>query len=247
MGMLTKMMGALSGQSEARAAVRLTLEAALQSRTKIVVEPRGAGHPGVMTAMIEQVRDEDLVISQPSIGGMTHPMAFGETLKISFVLQAMYHAGETHCLGRVKIPSGPGGHPVFGYALALPAALETEDRRGAPRVRMNFQQLPEAQLYSPALTGPVLGFVSEISMTGASIRTPLAAGRIVPGQEVFLKASLGEPVGVLDEVVDVSRVQAEAGSEHQIIAISFRRRIEGLDVLLRRSAPPDRAVAPAAS
>jgi hypothetical protein len=239
MGMFSKMMNALSGQSDSLAAVRLTLEAAQQSRTKIAIEPRGANQPGVMTALIEQVREQDFVISQPSIGGMTHPLAFGETMRISFVNQAMYHSGETKCLGRVKIPSGQSGHTLFGYSMALPAAMDAEDRRSAPRVRLDFQRLPEAQLYSPALKGPVFGYVTDISMTGASVRTPLAAGRIIPGQEIFLKASLGEPVGVLDEVVDVARVHAEASSEQQIIGISFRRRIEGLDRLLRQSPPPE--------
>lgn len=233
MGVLSKMMNAISGQPESDPAVRQALDAARQGRARLALEIRSGGKPVVMVSTIEQIRDNDLVISQPSVGGMTHQLAFGEPLKLSFAVGTTYQSGASRCLGRVKIPSGHAGGTLFAYSIAMPERLDTEDRRNAPRVRMGPRREPEAQLYSPALKGLVLGKIVDLSMTGALIRTQFPPGKIAAGQHLFLKTSLDEPVGLVDEEVTVIRVINEAGSGHLAIGVQFNRRIEGLEELLR--------------
>jgi c-di-GMP-binding flagellar brake protein YcgR len=233
---LAKMMGALAGQSEVRSSAKQALQAAQRDRVKIALEiiNSASPHTSVLNTTIEQVRDEDLVISQPSVGGLTHPLAFGEQVRISFINKSMYHIAESRCLGRVKIPSGGGSQLLFAYRLAMPDTMRHEDRRNQPRVSLGDDMAFEAQLYAPACDGPLLGTVLDISMGGARVRTPMAAGRIEAGQEIYLKTLLPEPVGLLDELVQVTRIENESrASNGQIFGLTFKRRIEGLSELIR--------------
>jgi c-di-GMP-binding flagellar brake protein YcgR len=233
---LTKIMGALAGQSETKSTARQALDSAQRDRIKIALEviSPGSNHSTVYSTTIEQVRDEDLVINQPSVGGLTHPLAFGETLRMSFILNSMHYSAETRCMGRVKIPSGSGSQLLFAYRLAMPETIRSEDRRASPRVSLGDDLAFEAQLYAPTCDGPMLATVLDLSMGGARVRTPMALGKLEPGQEVYLKTMLPEPVGLLDELVQVERIENEQrGVPGQIIGLSFKRRIEGLAELIR--------------
>jgi hypothetical protein len=232
-----KMMGALAGQGSSREYVRKVLQTAQRARTRIALEGVNGGRPQavVMTTFIEQVRDNDLVVSQPSIGGLTHPLAFNESLRLSFFCQGLHHSGHTRCLGRVKVPSGGAGasSTLFAYSLACPEDIISEDRRAQPRIVLSFDLSPEAHLYAPGSDGPVLGSLADVSMVGASVRTAMAPAGISPGQEIHLKAMLPEPVGLVDEVVQVARVHGDPRTGQNVIGISFSRRIPGMAELIR--------------
>jgi len=244
MGVFTKMISALAGQGGVRESVRQSLRAAQKERTKIMLEVSTGKQPMMMFTTIEQVADDSVIISQPIVGGHTYPLAFGEQVKMSFVSQAINHAGQSKCLGRTKIEaSGQGGsHTIFAYRLSLPESLAFTDRRRNPRVQLRFSAEIEAQLYAPASAhGPVLGTVMDISMTGARIRTNMPAGRIVVGQTMFLKSLMPDPVGLMDELVDVRRVEIETRTGLHNIGISFRKKINGLEDLIRAAqAVPER-------
>jgi len=241
MGVFTKMMQALSGQAEAKHAVRDALTAAFRDRTKIALEIDTGHQPVIMTTSLEQIREDDLAVSQPMVGGQTYQLAFGEELKLSFVNNGGFYTGQTRCLGRVKIPAGNPEHDerdqmIFAYRLALPESLGADDRRRAARVRLGFKKPIEAQLYAPASTaGPVLGTLVDVSLTGARIDTPASIGRITPGQALFLKTLLPDPVGLMDELVDVVRVDVDIRSGQHIIGLRFRKRINGMEDLIRRA------------
>lgn len=238
---LHKMLGALAGQGTSPADVLRLLQIAQRSRVRVSLEVVNGQRSGnvIMTTFIEQVRDNDIVVSQPSIGGLTHPLAFNETLRISFFAQGLHHSGQTRCLGRVKVPSGgrPGGgggqQVLFAYSLAMPTDLNSEDRRREPRILLSFDVNPEAHLYGPGSEGPVLGSIADVSMTGARINTPMPSAGITPGQEIHLKALLPEPVGLVDEIVHVARVDLDSRTGQNTIGIAFARRIPGLAELIR--------------
>jgi hypothetical protein len=234
-----KMFNALAGQAGSREYVRQVLHAAQRTRARVAMEVVNGGRPQavVMTTFIEQVRENDIVVSQPSIGGLTHPLAFNETLRMGLFCQGLHHTGQTRCLGRVKVPSGGAGgsanSTLFAYSLAWPEEIVSEDRRSEPRISLSFDVSPEAHLYAPGSDGPLLGSLSDVSMVGASIRTAMAPAGFQPGQEIHLKALLPEPVGLVDEIVHVARVAGDTRTGQNVIGVAFGRRIPGLAELIR--------------
>jgi len=237
----SKVMNALNGQAATRDAVHATMKDAQRLRTKLSLEVVSlAGTRGsVLTTVLEQLEADGLVISQPSVGGLTHPLAFGETIKLSFVQNDQHHVGSCRCLGRVRIAAGNGQpeHLLFAYRLSMPDALQVEDRRRELRVSVQPGRAIEAQLYSPRLEGPLLGSVQDISMTGARIRSAMGVGRVALGQELFLKSMMPEPIGLVDEAVEVVRVEVDANTGHQTIGIAFRRKVQGLEEFIRQHQP----------
>ena len=231
---LTKVMGALGGEGAVRLSPRQILQAAQRDRLKVALEivAPAPGQSTVLATTIEQVRDDDFVINQPSIGGLTHPLAFGEELRLSFHNRSVHHSAMTRCLGRVKIPAG-GNQMLFAYRLEMPAMMRSEDRRQHPRIDLPLDLGCEAHLYAPACDGPVLGTMLDISMGGARIRTSMALDKIQIGQEIYLKSMLPEPVGLLDELVHVMRMEDDPRSEGATIGVAFTRRINGLAELIR--------------
>ena len=248
--LLSKLMGVLSGQGGAEA-TRQTLRQAQRERIKVSLEVTSGKRAVLLVTNIEQVRDDDVIISQPTMGGHHHPLAFGEELRLSLVVNGAYHAGLTRCLGRIKIPGGAPPTPpansaaatangaaaeqlIFAYRLELPGLMGSDNRRKFPRVQLRFERPIEAQLYAPASShGPVLGTVTDISMGGACIRAAIPPGRVVVGQAIFMKSLLPDPVGLIDELVDVMRVDREVRTGLFSVGICFRRRINGLEDLIR--------------
>jgi len=236
---LSKVMSALGGQSAVRDSVHATMQEAQRLRTKIALEVISGARGSVLATVIEQLDGESLIISQPSVGGLTHPLAFGETMKISFSQNNQHHVGQCRCLGRVKIAAG-NGHPehlLFAYRLSMPESLQVEDRRREPRVNVDLGRTIEAQLYSPRLQGPLLGTVQDISMTGARIRSAMGVGSVASGHELFLKSMMPEPIGLVDEVVDVVRVEIDPTTGEHTIGIAFRRKVQGLEEFIRQHQP----------
>ena len=238
------MIRTLNSPVGAEQSVRRLLSVAQRDRAKLALEVATGAHTLVMTTTIEQVRDDDFVISQPVIGALTHPLAFGEDIKIGFVHSAVHYSGHSRCLGRIKIPSGGSGKSgrgeevqvLYAYRLTLPDSFRAEDRRAEPRVQVGLAGPIEAQLYAPSADeGPVLGNIVDISMAGARIITQSISGRIGPGRALYLKAMLPEPAGLLDELVNVVRVDCDSRTGQCTIGLRFQRRVEALERLLRAS------------
>ncbi len=118
-----------------------------------------------MVARIEQVRADDFIISQPSIGVFRHPLATGEQLRLSFVGQTGRVSGLSRSLGRIKITSGGTGM-LYSYRLALPETLRENDERRFERMTIGFDLAPEARLYSHDGAQAARGIVQDLSRGG---------------------------------------------------------------------------------
>lgn len=232
---LSRMMSKV-GVHNARAAVREALHAALRNRCKVYVESPDQGI--VALTQVQQIEGDEIVVAVPSIGGMTYPLAFGENLKLSFVDERTNLSGQTRCLGRVKVTAGDG-KTLFAYRVALPEAMIAEDRRTDARVELAFEIAPEAHLYSGRMPAPILGRITNISMSGARITTVGPARGVAKGQELYLKFMLPEPVGLVDEVVEVHRIESDARNNRHCVGVSFHRRLERLALLMRSPAAPE--------
>jgi hypothetical protein len=237
---LMRILGRGAKKADARGPVREALLAALRGRSKLYLEfPQGI----IAATLIEQVTQEEIVIAQPSIGGLTYPLAFGETLGMSFVNDRTHYTGSTRCLGRTRVQAGARGS-LYAYRLSIPQSLKSEERRVAPRTEIMPEIAPDAQLYAGAASAAVLGQLTSISMSGARIHTGQPLSMLSLGQEVYLKCAMPEPVGLLDEVVEVQRLEPDRRTGMNIIGVQFRRRIDRLETLMRF--PSDR-LAPAAA
>jgi c-di-GMP-binding flagellar brake protein YcgR len=226
---LSKVMSKV-GLPDARAAVREALQTALRKRCKVYIE--SPDQNVVALTQVQQIEGNEIVIAVPSIGGMTYPLAFGEALKISFVDDRANVAGATRCLGRVKVRAGDG-KTLFAYRIALPEALTTEERRADTRVELPLTIAPEAHLYSGKMPAPVIGRITSISMSGARISTDTQPRGVSEGQELYLKFMLPEPVGLVDEVVEVQRIDSEPQQRTFHVGVTFHRRLERLAALMR--------------
>lgn len=227
---LSKILGRVAKKPDTRGPVREALHAALRARSKLYLESPDQGI--VSATLIEQVTADEIVIAQPSIGGLTYPLAFGETLGVSFVVERTHHSGRTKCLGRVKVQAGGRGS-LFAYRLSIPESLTSEERRVAPRTEIMPEIAPDAQLYAGASNTAVLGQLTSVSMSGARIHTAQPLSALSLGQEVYLKCTMPEPVGVLDEIVEVQRLEPDRRTGLNIVGVQFRRRIDRLELLMR--------------
>ncbi|MCI0363310.1 MAG: PilZ domain-containing protein [Phycisphaerales bacterium] len=231
----------IRGLVDGRESVRRALRDAQRDRVKIELQVPSSSRKFAIITNIEQVRKDDLAVSQPMIEGESFPLAFGEHFILSFPSPDGYHTGATRCLGRMKVTvdAQEGVDQEFlptisAYRLALPESLFVDERRGFPRVRLNLGKLVPMQLYSyDSGEEPVVGELFDISMSGARIHARIAPGDVTAGEALFLKGKLPPPVGEIDELVDITRVDLEARGEPYTIGITFRRRIVGLDEVIR--------------
>jgi hypothetical protein len=237
---LSKMLNTLVVQSATQQEARQTLLAAQAVGVQLSLELTDHARANILLTTIQQVRDEDFIINQATIGGAAHPLTFGEAVKIGFVLDSRYHSGETRCLGRIKIRMAQPAHPgasdsvMYGYRLAIPNSIRAEDRRTEPRAQLGFDQPIEAHLYAPAAAhGAILGHLLDISMLGARVLATPMRPPLEPGGFLYLKVMLPEPGGLLDEMVNVARVDNDPRGGACTITVRFQRRIESLERLMR--------------
>jgi hypothetical protein len=238
---LAKILGRVSAKKpDTRGGVREAISIAMRSRSKLYLEfPHGI----VAATLIEQVTQEEIVIAQPSIGGLTYPLAFGESLNMTFVNDRTHYSGRTKCLGRMKVQAGARG-ALYAYRLSIPESLKSEERRVAPRAEFMPEIAPEAQLYVGGSSTAVHGQLTSISMSGARIHTSQPLSTLSLGQEMYLKCAMSEPVGVLDEIVEVQRLEPDHRTGMNIVGVQFRRRVDRLELLMRF--PSDRLTQAAA-
>lgn len=233
---LSKVMHALTTLSDPHESARIPLQSAHDSRAKVTLELLSGGQPSVMSTLIEQVRDGDLIIDQPMVGGHTYPLAFDEQVRLNFTVDGVNYTGVSRCLGRIKIAAGDRSpdKTMYAYRLAMPKSLGSDDQRKEPRVQLGHSVAIEAQLYAPdSMNGPLIGQLLDVSMTGARVVTNMPVMFMFPGQSVFLKALMPEPVGLIDELVEIARITNEPKPGETSIGIQFRRKIRGLAELIR--------------
>ena len=243
---LSSVKRALGAGPNAKDRVRLLLKAAYRARTTLDLEPlnQTGFHKLVLAATIEQVRDDDLIISQPLIGALNHPLATGEELLISFGVDSVGGvSGKTQALGRVQVPSG-GPRLLYGYRLAMPTVLRAVERRQHRRVTFGSNPPPAAALYPRPKDAPLRGILMDISIRGMLIRILHEPEcELALQQRVHLSVQLPPPVGVIDENVTVVRVAPSANRTNNYIGVAFDGEVKGLADLVRRleegqSAPP---------
>ena len=234
---LSSVKRALGAGPNAKERVRLLLKEAYCARTTLDLEPLNqAGlHKLVLAATIEQVREDDLIISQPLIGALNHPLATGEELLMSFGVGSVGGvSGKTQALGRVQVPSG-GPRLLYGYRLAMPAVLCAGERRRHRRVTFGSSPPPAAALYPRPKDAPLRGILMDISIRGMLIRILHEPEcELALQQRVRLSVQLPPPVGVLDENVTVVRVAPSANRTNNYIGVAFDGEVEGLEDLVRR-------------
>lgn len=232
---LSRVRQALSGRTTARGAVRRALISAQRSRARVELQP--VWHRGelakVIEATIEQVRANDLVISQPTIDGFRHPLAMREQLRMSFLTDDGLMTGRTEAKGRIKVPSG-GEQMILGYRLTIPRSLEIDSRREHERVLVIPGLILEAELHTFSQHQPIHGVVLDISEGGMKIRCRNAKGKLGNGQRVYLKVELPDPIGLLTEMVRIIHVSPDERMDRHLIGIAFRHRIGGLGQFLEQ-------------
>ena len=230
---ISRALGADDSRDESRAA----LVAAYQARSKLRLEPvrTSIANATVMTAAIEHV-DDDLVIHQPVIGGVSRPLLTGEHLRLSFSLKELGNVtGETEVLGRLKIPSG-GEEPLQGYRLSIPEELFRNDRRDSDRSGSTLNLAREVEIYRSPGEEPIRGIVQNLSQGGMQIRTHDAPEPpLMPGERVRLIVHLPSPVGGINRMVTIARLAANRNPRHRVIGIAFEREVEGLRTLLAKT------------
>ncbi len=232
---ISKLAKALAGDDpteEARGALR----AAHEARVKLKLEPlrTSIANATVMTAAIEVVREDDMIISQPVIGGVARRLMKGEAMRLSFSLKDVGHVmGETEVLGRHKIPSG-GGKSLHGYRLAMPDELFPDNRRTDSRSTTTINLAREVELYRRGGNEPIRGVVQNLSLGGMQIRTHDSEPNLKVGDRFRLVVHLPPPVGGINRMVTVARMAGNRNPRHRVIGIAFEREIDGMRALLSK-------------
>ena len=232
--MLSRIKRSLVGEPDAKEETRSLLVDARKARSKLWLEPilTSVRNSTLMTATIEQVRSDDVVISQPTMGGVTRPLVIGEALRMSFSVGSAGHInGETEVLGRYDIPSG-GSTPLHGYLLAIPDGLDVEERRTTRRAKSRVNLAREVELYRDEVDDPVRGVVQNLSLGGMQIRTHDSQPKLSQGERVRLVVHLPPPVGGINKMVTIARLAPNHNPRQQVLGITFTREVPGLAELL---------------
>ncbi|UCD74379.1 MAG: PilZ domain-containing protein [Phycisphaerales bacterium] len=187
-----------------------------------------------MTATIEQVEDNDFIISRPVVGGVAHQLGTHERVHVAFVTATKRLSAETCCLGRAKIPSG-GKRMLYGYRMLLPEALEIEERRVGPRTTVGPQLALIAELASFCFKSPVRANIVDLSAGGLQVRSNAAAGRFVLDQQVYVTAELPEPAGKIGQMGQVAWVRKGKTQKQMLLGIRFLEPVECIDEYVRIS------------
>ena len=214
-------------QADGMAAVRNALQKAMRNRSVLTLEaPQGV----VARTTVLRVSSSEIIVTQPSVGGIIYPLAEGEWLKLSFIELSTHLTGRTKCLGRIKAP-GMRGATV--YRMSLPETLRFDDRRGEPRNEINPSVAPEIRITGARIKDVMIGTLADISTTGMRIHTSACTDPIEITQELTVRFLMPEPAGQMDEVVEVQRLEKDVGTGLNAICVSLRRRIPRLETLLR--------------
>lgn len=232
-----KLRQALGGEDQQVRSIRNALEeAGRHSRTveliPLAVTPQLEGR--TLTAAIELVREADVVISQPMIGGRNYPLAKNEGFRLVVMGPEGPLGGQTKALGRIKIPAG-GGKMLYGYRLEFPEAMSRTDRRDSRRFRIEKHLQAEVELFPLNRKQPVRGTLIDLSITGLLIRGESAEVTSLIGKDAVVKVSLPDPVGDLVQVVSLVRCSRPDRRGTQEIAVQFKQPIPAIEQLIHQA------------
>lgn len=242
---LSKIKRALRPEPESVRRVRALLTEAFRAHTKLEFEPlnQPSLHKLVLIASIEDVRETEIIISQPLAGALNHPLATGEHFRLLFASKSFGHlSGKTESLGRIEIETSEA-RMIYGYRMSLPESLRVEDRRKKLRVSFGSGPPPAAALYIRPKCIPLRGTVQDVTAAGMLIRV-LHKGeqQLELGQKLHLSTSLPEPVGSIGVEVTVVRLAPSSNRVNNYVGVSFVREIEGLETLINRLQNPQAAL-----
>lgn len=211
-----------------QAPIRIALQRAIRGKYRVTIEsPQGIV---AATSVLKLLRNE-LIVAQPFMSGMMYPLADGELIKFSFIEQSTNLSAHARCIGRMKTP-GPRG-PVYLYRLTLPDTMVFEDRRVQPRNEIDPSVAPVVTVTGGRLREPLTGALADISATGLRVHTRTETECLEIGAELTVQFLLPEPAGVIDDVVELQRLERDVGTGLNAICVSFRRRLPKLEALLR--------------
>jgi hypothetical protein len=224
---------ALNGRLDGSVDVRSELLHAQRERVVVELEPlhRAEPTPVSLVTTIEQVRERDLVISQPVIGGRVRPLARYERYRLRFTGRSGRLVGEIESLGRIKVPAGAHGM-LYGYRLSTPRALRVEDRRDG-RLLLGGMSVPEAQLQVLTHPAAIHGIVEDIDPSGACIVCRNARERVKRAQRAHFRFELPAPVGMIDEVVTITDASPDPRTGDVEVQLTFDQKNQALLDVMR--------------
>lgn len=213
----------MGGGSDDRAAARRALaQCARQGRRLTIQSARRKGSSKDMSAIIEQVRENDFIIDLPMVGTHTRLLAVNEPLLISFMSDAGRGSGRTKALSRYRFTSGgeDSKRVLYGYRLAIPDELEMSNRRRSYRVSLEHGSPVRVTLHPPGVSTPLKAVILDVSAGGMRLRLDKDA-LLIDGQELLLTAELPPPCGSVAEPVRIMRVMQCLRTNQPVIGVSF--------------------------
>jgi len=233
------MKSALTGEAEIAARIRRELQALQRSRAKMNLELISmlGGNPETLATVVEQVREKDIIISQPSSGALTRPLAGGDRVRLCFAASGGISTGEARVLGRIKMQSGGKGM-FFGYRVSIPTQMQTVERRQHPRIPFEYGSEPMVHLTSSTdgaseeARASLSGHMQDISIGGAQVRIDGSAPPIKPGARMMLISDFPMPVGSVNHPVTVQRVERDPNTGVTRLGLQFATRIPNLAAFL---------------
>jgi hypothetical protein len=233
-GFLSGLWNALFGHAAAPAEVRAALLELQKSRAKLELEPLAGGgeKPLVMTTKVEQVRESCFIVSRPIAGGAMQSLGRYEHYRMRFDTPDGRTVALTQATVRVRIPSS-GGAVLYGHKMVLPASLQLEKPLRPVSALMGDDHVREAQLIVLGRSGPILGLVQDLDASGARLHCRNADENLRPGQQGYLKLSLPDSVGDLEEPVKVTGIEPSRRPGEVTVRVAFRDKNDRIDEILR--------------
>lgn len=223
------MRDALSAPNGASVNVRAALIEAQRTRARIDLEPMsgsGENRPSLATN-VEMVLDTTFLVMRPMVGGVVRMLGRYEHYRMSFMGAEGRLTGETQSLGRTRIPND-AAQALYGYKLRLPEELTVIDRRRGLRKLMGKDLLREAELFVLGRRGPILGLVENLDAGGVSLRCRNAHGHLERGQLAEFRIRLPEPVGTIEETVQVTEIEPVTHRGVLRVRVAFLRRNDAI-------------------
>ncbi len=208
------------------------LRAAQEDGEHLELRPLGSveADPPTILAEIIRVDDAAIIIAPPTLDEARR-MRHGNRFALSFLEATGRVNGEIVCQGRVRLKSD-GDSPGHGFRFSLPRALMRVERRIEHREHIDPADAAEVELTSFERQSPIYGRLVNISRGGARLRCQNPDAELLVGQDVYLKMTLPEPVGLVTELVKVLSLNPCADESGVDASVSFHQHIQGLGDLL---------------
>ena len=166
------------------------------------------------------VLDDTFLVARPMVGGVVRMLGRYEHYTVSFMGADGRVTGKTQALGRARIPTD-GGQTIPGYKMALPEELQLVDRRRGLRTLLGKDLVREAELHVLGRRGPILGLVDNLTPGGARLQCRNAAGHLHRGQNAEFKITLPDPVGAIQETVQITEISPATGAGVLTVGVTF--------------------------